>query len=112
MNKVDEDGVSLNGMHEQLLDHSDAATDEMVFVPDAPAITSVVHSEEEVRAKWPKLVQSITSLRSQLASVFNSSTTSTAVEFAEILSVFDNKLLRFFNSSQTFGSKQSKNLQK
>jgi hypothetical protein len=99
-------------MQEQLLDHSDAATDEMVFVPDAPAITSVVHSEEEVRAKWPKLVQSITSLRSQLASVFNSSTTSTAVEFAEILSVFDNKLLRFFNSSQTFGSKQSKNLQK
>jgi hypothetical protein len=51
------------------------ATDEIEFVADAPDISSVVHSEEEVRAEWPKLVQSITSLRSQLGLVSNKSTT-------------------------------------
>jgi len=90
LNKVDEAGVSFNDMVEQRSDNSDVA-DEIIFVADAPDITSVVHSEEEVRAEWPKLVQSITSLRSQLASLSGSSTTST-VEFAEILSTLDNKL--------------------
>jgi hypothetical protein len=90
LNKVDEAGVSFNDMVKQRSDNSDV-TDEIVFVADAPDITSVVHSEEEVRAEWPKLIQFITSLRSQLASISNSSTTST-VEFAEISSTLDNKL--------------------
>jgi hypothetical protein len=90
LNKVDEAGLSFNDMVEQRSDNSDV-TDEIVFVADAPDITSVVHAEEELKAEWPKLIQSITSLRSQLASISNTSTTST-VEFAEILSKVDNKL--------------------
>jgi len=89
LSKVDEAGVSLSDMVDQQSDSD--ATDEIEFVADAPDISSVVHSEEEVRAKWPKLVQSITSLRSQLGSLSNSSTTSN-VEFAEILLTVDKKL--------------------
>ena len=63
LNKVDEAELSFNDMVEQRSDNSDV-TDDLVFVADTPDITSVVHSEEEVRAEWPKLVQSITSWRS------------------------------------------------
>ena len=50
LNKVDEAELSFNDMVEQRSDNSDV-TDEIVFVVDTPDITSVVHSEEEVRAE-------------------------------------------------------------
>jgi hypothetical protein len=66
--------------------------EEMEFVPEAPELHRLISTEEEMYEKWPKLVTSVLSLRTQLVA-FSAIKANSDAGVADLLSGLDDKKL-------------------